>query len=62
MNKAARTFWSMYYINMLRRENMISQEEYTELTRNFDNFPLYNKRITEYNKSETTSIQRGGVT
>ena len=62
MNKAARTFWSMYYINMLRRENMISQEEYTELTRNFDNFPLYNSRITEYNNSETTQIQRGGVT
>ena len=54
MNKAARTFWSMYYINILRREDMISQEEYTELTRNFDNFPLYNKRITEYNNSETT--------
>lgn len=54
MSKAARTFWSMYYINMLRRENMISQEEYTELTRNSDNFPLYNKRITKYNKSETT--------
>ena len=62
MNKAARTFWSMYYINMLRRENMISQEEYTELTRNFDNFPLYNRRITEYNNSETTHIERGGVT
>ena len=62
MNKAARTFWSMYYINMLRRENLISQEEYTELTRNSDNFPLYNKRITEYNNIETTHIERGGVT
>ena len=62
MNKAARTFWSMYYINMLKRENMISQEEYTELTRNLDNFPLYNKRITEYNNSEITHIERGGVT
>ena len=62
MNKAARTFWSMYYINMLRRENMISQEEYTELTRNLDNFPLYNNRITEYNNDETSHIRRGGVT
>ena len=62
MSKAARTFWSMYYINLLRRENMISQEEYTELARNVDIFPLYNKRITEYNKCETTHIQRGGVT
>ena len=61
MSKAARTFWSMYYINMLRRESMISQEEYTELTRNLDNFPLYNNRITEYNNDETSHIQRGGV-
>ena len=62
MSKAARTFWSMYYINILRRESMISQEEYTELTRNLDNFPLYNNRITEYNNDETSHIRRGGVT
>ena len=62
MNKAARTFWSMYYINLLKRENMISQEEYSELTRNSDNFPLYINRITEYNNSENAHFQRGGVT
>ena len=49
MNRAARTFWSMYYINLLKREKMISQEEYAELMRNADNFPIYNNRITEYN-------------
>ena len=62
MNRAARTFWSMYYINLLKRENMISQEEFSELTRNADNFPLYNNRITEYNNCETAHMQRGGVT
>ena len=62
MNRAARTFWSMYYINLLKRENMISQEEFAELTRNADNFPLYNNSITEYNNSETAHMQRGGAT
>lgn len=62
MSKAARTFWSMYYINLLRRENMISQEEYAELTRNRENFPLYNHHVTEYNKYGTTNHLTGGVT
>ena len=62
MNRAARTFWSMYYINLLKREKMISQEEYVELTRNADNFPLYNNSITEYNNCETAHMQRGGAT
>ncbi len=62
MNKAARAFWSMYYINLLRRENMISQEEYAELTQNTDSFPLYNNRITEYNNRGIKHIRRGGVT
>ena len=49
MNQAAKTFWSMYYINVLKREQLISPEEFTELIRNQENFPLYNQRVTEYN-------------
>lgn len=62
MSKAARTFWSIYYANMLRRENMISQEEYVALTRNRDNFPLYNNHVTEYNRCRTPNDLTGGAT
>ena len=62
MSGAARTFWSMYYINLLKRENMISQEEYAELTRNRDIFPLYNNHVTEYNRCRKANHLTGGAT
>ena len=54
MNRAARTFWSMYYANVLKREKLISQDEFAEIIRNKENLPLYNQRVTEYNYFVTT--------
>ena len=60
MSNAARTFWSMYFLNLLKRENMISQEEYTELTRDSQNFPLCSGPAAEYNSSINRSFREGG--
>ena len=54
MNRAARTFWIMYYANVLKREKLISQDEFAEIIRNKENLPLYNQRVTEYNYFVTT--------
>ena len=54
MNRAARTFWSMYYANVLTREKLISPDEFAEIIRNKENLPLYNQRVTEYNYFVTT--------
>ena len=51
MSKAANTFWSMYYINVLKREKLISQDEFAELIRRRENLPLYNQRAPKYNYS-----------
>ena len=61
MSSAARAFWSMYYLNYLKRENMISQEEYSELLGNRELFPLYNKHVTEYNIDERIHQPTGGL-
>lgn len=49
MSKAAKAFWSMYYTNVLKREKLISQDEFAELIRNKESLSLYNQRVTEYN-------------
>ena len=60
MSLAARTFWSMYFLNVLRRENLISQEEYATLMGDPDVVPLYNKRVTVYNNAEIRNQRTGG--
>ena len=49
MSKAAGAFWRMYYLNVLKREKLISQDEFAELIRNRENLPLYSQRAAEYN-------------
>ncbi len=44
----------MYYANVLKREKLISQDEFAEIIRNKENLPLYNQRVTEYNYFVTT--------
>ena len=49
MNEAAKIFWSMYFINLLKRENLITYEEYSQLVRERENNLLYNTHVTRYN-------------
>ena len=49
MNETAKAFWSMYFINLLKREELITHEEYAELVRKQENTTFYNKHVARYN-------------
>lgn len=60
MNEAAKAFWRMYYLNVLKREKMITQEEFTELAQLTGGDILPRERGAIYNGRGSQNKLPGG--
>ena len=60
MNEAAKAFWRMYYLNVLKREKMITQEEFAELAQLTGGDILPRERAALYNGRGSQNKLPGG--